>query len=232
MAGFVLIHGAGDGGWSFHLVAARLEARGHEVVAPDLPAGDDALTLEDYADAAVACAGHLHAPVVLGHSFGAFTAPLVAERLHSRAIVLLAGMIPQPGESPEQWWAATGYAEAAAAQAARDGGLTGNDDPYMSYYHDVPRMLATEALRRERAHPSTTAYTEPWPATAWPDLRTHFLLCAEDRVFPPDLFRRIVPERLGIVPDEMPGGHCAALSRPKDLADRLERYAEQGVSAR
>jgi hypothetical protein len=28
----------------------------------------------------------------------------------------------------------------------------------------------------------------------------------------------------GITPDEMPGGHLVALSRPKDLADRLEAY--------
>jgi dihydrofolate reductase len=34
LAAFVLIHGAGDVGWYWHLVAAELNARGHEVVAP------------------------------------------------------------------------------------------------------------------------------------------------------------------------------------------------------
>lgn len=29
---------------------------------------------------------------------------------------------------------------------------------------------------------------------------------------------------LEIVPDEMPGSHCGALSRPVDLAERLEAY--------
>ncbi|MFE6994668.1 alpha/beta fold hydrolase [Microbacterium sp. NPDC057659] len=224
MTTFVLIHGGGDTGSSFGLVAKQLEARGHEVLAPDLPASDDALRLEDYADAVVALVGSRRDVVVLGHSFGGFTAPLAAARLPATALVLLAGMVPLPGESPERWWAATGYAEAVAAQAARDGGLTGNEDPYVSYYHDVPRALAAEALRRERDHPSMTAYAEPWPAEAWPDVPTHFLLCTEDRIFPPDLFRRIVPERLGIVPDEMPGGHCVFLSRPVELADRLVRY--------
>ncbi|MFC4137119.1 MULTISPECIES: alpha/beta fold hydrolase [unclassified Microbacterium] len=225
MTTFVLIHGGGDTGWSFHLLAAQLEARGHEVIAPDLPAGDDALRFEDYADAVVELVGTGRDVLVLGHSFGGFTAPLVAARLPATALVLLAGMVPLPGESPEQWWGTTSYAETVAAQAARDGGLTGNEDPYVSYYHDVPRVLAEEALRRERDHPSATAYAEPWPGTAWPDVPTHFLLCTEDRVFPADLFRRIVPERLGTVPDEMPGGHCVALSRPAELADRLERYA-------
>jgi hypothetical protein len=31
---------------------------------------------------------------------------------------------------------------------------------------------------------------------------------------------------LDIAPDEMPGGHLVALSRPKELADRLEAYRE------
>ena len=36
--------------------------------------------------------------------------------------------------------------------------------------------------------------------------------------------RRVVRDRLAITPDEMDGSHCVALSRPKDLADRLEAY--------
>jgi hypothetical protein len=35
----------------------------------------------------------------------------------------------------------------------------------------------------------------------------------------------VVPERLGIGVDEMPGGHLVALSRPAELADRLVAYA-------
>jgi hypothetical protein len=38
MATFVLIHGAGDSGWYWHLVEAELRRRGHDVVAPDLAA--------------------------------------------------------------------------------------------------------------------------------------------------------------------------------------------------
>jgi hypothetical protein len=34
----------------------------------------------------------------------------------------------------------------------------------------------------------------------------------------------VVRERLGIVPDEIDGSHCVALSRPRELADRLEGY--------
>jgi hypothetical protein len=34
----------------------------------------------------------------------------------------------------------------------------------------------------------------------------------------------VVRERLGVDPDEMDGGHLAALSRPKEVVDRLEAY--------
>jgi pimeloyl-ACP methyl ester carboxylesterase len=222
---FVLIHGGGDVGWAWHLVEAELRGRGHDVVAPDLPGDDESLTLTDYADAVVDAVDGRQDLVVVGHSFGAFTAPLVADRLSADVLVLLAGMIPAPGESPDDWWGNTGYQAAVAEQSARDGGLTGNPDPFVSFYHDVPRELAKEALSRERAHPSSTASAAPWPLDAWPDVPTKFILCSEDRFFPPDFFRRLVSDRLGIVPDEIPGSHCVALSRPTELANLLESYA-------
>jgi pimeloyl-ACP methyl ester carboxylesterase len=204
MSTFVLIHGGGDVGWHFHRVEAELRARGHDVVAPDLPADDDSKTLVDYADVVVEAVGSKQDLVVVGHSFGAFTAPLVAERLRADALVLLAGMIPAPGASPDDWWANT---------------------PYVSFYHDVPREIADEAMSKERAHPSSAASAAPWPLAAWPDVPTRFLLCSEDRFFPPDFFRRLASDRLGIVPDEIAGSHCVALGRPVELADRLEACA-------
>ena len=75
MSTFALIHGAGDVGWYWHLVEAELRARGHGAVAPDLPADDDSLGLDDYADAVVEAIGDRRDLVVVGQSFGAFTAP-------------------------------------------------------------------------------------------------------------------------------------------------------------
>jgi pimeloyl-ACP methyl ester carboxylesterase len=221
---FVLIHGAGDVGWYWHLVEAELRAGGHDTVAPDLPADDDSADLDDYADAVTDVVGDREGLVVVGQSFGGFTAPLVAARLPTDVLVLVAGMIPSPGEAPKDWWANTGYQHAVDEQAVRDGGLTGHSDPYVSFYHDVPRKLAEEAVSKERAHPSTAAMDTPYPLTAWPDVPTKFVLCREDRFFPPEFFRRLVPERLRINPDEIAAGHCVALSHPKELADILVGY--------
>lgn len=225
MSTFVLVHGAGDVGWYWHLVEAELRTRGHDTVAPYLPGHEDSATLTDYADAVVDAVAGRQDMAVVGQSFGAFTASLVADRLRTDVLVLVAAMIPSPGEAPRHWWSNTGYSEAVREQAARDGGLTGNDDPYVSYYHDVPRELAEEAVSKERAHPSEASMNAPWPLEAWPDVPTRFVLCGQDRFFPPDFFRRLVPERLGITPDEIAAGHCVALSRPKELADLLAGYA-------
>ncbi|HET6707551.1 alpha/beta hydrolase [Amycolatopsis sp.] len=224
MSTYVLIHGGGDVGWSWHLVAAELRDRGHEVIAPDLPGDDDSATLTGYADAVVEVVGERSDVVVVGHSFGGFTAPLVAERLQAGLLVMVAAMIPAPGEAPGDWNGNTGWDEAVRDQAARDGGRTGHADPHVSFYHDVPRALADEALSKERAHPSPAAMREPWPLAAWPAVPTRFVLCREDRCFPPDFFRRLAAERLGIVPDEITAGHCVALSRPAELAALLESY--------
>jgi pimeloyl-ACP methyl ester carboxylesterase len=68
---------------------------------------------------------------------------------------------------------------------------------------------------------------EPSPLREWPDVPTRVLLCRDDRLFPAPFLRRVAEERLGIVPDEIDGGHTPALSRPRELADRLEAYAEE-----
>jgi pimeloyl-ACP methyl ester carboxylesterase len=117
MSTFVLIHGAGDSGWYWHLVEAELRARGHDVVAPDLPADDDSAGLKEYADTVVKAVRDRRDLLVVGQSFGAFTAPLVADRLPVDMLVLVAGMIPAPGEVPADWWNNTGYRDAVQEQA-------------------------------------------------------------------------------------------------------------------
>ncbi|GAA3453744.1 alpha/beta fold hydrolase [Dactylosporangium matsuzakiense] len=212
MATFVLIHGAGGSAWDWHLLVPQLRARGHDAVAADLPA-DPSSDLHDYADAVVHAAGERSGVIVVAHSFGAFTAPLVTDRLRASALVYLSGMVPAPGERPADWWKHVGHEGWA------------DDDPFVVFYNDVPRPLAEEGLRRSRPHPSEVANDQVWPLAALPAVPTRFVLCTLDNCLPAALLRRVVPERLGVVPDEFAAGHCAALSRPAALADLLHGYA-------
>src|SRR5688572_28757935 len=111
MATYVLIHGAGDVGWYWHLVEAELRARGHDVVAPDLPCEDDSAGLSEYASSVVQAIDGREDLVVVAQSLGGFTAPLVCERADVELLVLVAPMIPAPGESPADYWANTRYGD-------------------------------------------------------------------------------------------------------------------------
>jgi pimeloyl-ACP methyl ester carboxylesterase len=222
MSTFVLIHGAGDVGWSWHLVERELRALGHDTVAPDLPCDDDRAGLSEYADTVIKAIGDRTRLVVVGHSYGGFTAPLIAARLPIDLLVLVAGMVPSRGEAANDYLKNTGYDAAIRKQAAHDG-VSGHKDPYVLFYHDVPRKLAEEARRHERPQ-SATPGAAPWPLKAWPKVPTRFILCTEDRLFPADYLRRVVAKRLRIVPDEIVSGHCVTLSHPKELAAMLNGY--------
>jgi pimeloyl-ACP methyl ester carboxylesterase len=219
MATYVLIHGAGDVGWYWHLVEAELRARGHDVIAPDLPCEDESAGWTEYADAVIDAVGDRTDLVVVAQSLGGFTAPIVCERVPVDLLVLVAAMVPMPGETGSEWWTNSGYQEWVREHDREDVG----DDEIAVFYQDVPPELAAEALSRGRDQ-AEKPMREPWTLDAWPEVPTRCLLCREDRVFPAEFVRRMVRERLGITPDEIDGGHTPALSRPKVLADRLEAY--------
>jgi pimeloyl-ACP methyl ester carboxylesterase len=211
---YVLIHGAGDVGWYWHLVERELQRRGHEVVVMDLPVEDDSAGLSDYADVVVDAIGDRQDLVVVAQSFGGYVAPIVCDRVPAKLMVLVAAMIPAPQESAAEMWSTTAFEQAARPK------LDDNSDLAI-FYHDVPVELAREALARGRRQ-SETPSREPLPLTAWPDVPTRYVLCRNDRIFPQDWMRKVVRERLGIEPDELDCGHTPALSRPVELVDLLE----------
>lgn len=221
MADFVLIPGAGGSAWFWHRVVAELRRRGHVADAVDLPAADDTAGLAEYADVVVGVIGDRTDVVLVAQSMGGFTAPLVADRVPVRQIVLVNAMCPAPGESGAQWWTNTDLESAHAEAVAREGWPGDMDD---AMFHDIPADLLAEMTAAGGPDQSETPFATPWPLPAWPDVPTRFLQGIDDRFFPVEFQRKIVAQRLGVPFDEMPGGHLNALSRPVELADRLEGY--------
>lgn len=224
MTTFALIHGSGDGGWAWHLVQQALRERGHEAVAPDLPTDRDDATWDDCVDAVAEAVGSADDVVVVGHSSGGFVVPLVADHLGARLQVFVAGMVPLPDEPANKWFDEVGWSQAVAEQSRTDGGLTGNADPMIVFYHDVPAELATEAMARER--PITERLGEiPLPLPALPSIPARYVVTTRDRFIPSQVQRRVAVDRLGIAEvDEVEAGHCANLGRPDELAAILAGY--------
>lgn len=217
MPTYVLIHGANLDSWYWHLVAPELEARGHEVLAPDLPCDDDKAGLSEYTDAVIRAVGDRSPVILVAQSLGGFIAPLVAERIPVEMMVLVAAMVPRPGESQREWWANTGHV------------FPDPFDPVAVFCHDLPPQLVAEVGRHAREQ-SDTPFEKPWPLASWPNVPTRCLLGRHDRLFPPEFERRVVQERLEIVPDEIDGGHLPALGRPRELVRRLEDYRTDMLS--
>jgi pimeloyl-ACP methyl ester carboxylesterase len=219
---FVLVPGAGGDTWFWHRLVAELESRGHHALPVELPAADESAGLAAYADTVVAAIGDRSPVVLVAQSMGGLTAPLVCDRVPVDLLVLLNAMVPRPGETGGEWWTVTGQGEAAAGYR-QELGLPAELDDDGTYFHDVPADVVAAAKEQPLAQ-STRPFEDPWPLTAWPDVPTRVLVGRDDRLFPARLQRRIAAERLGITADEMPGGHLVALSRPVELADRLEAY--------
>jgi pimeloyl-ACP methyl ester carboxylesterase len=223
MRTFVLVPGAGGQAWYWHLLAAELERRGHAAVPVDLPADDESAGLAAYADTVVEAIDGRSPVVLVAQSMGGLTAPLVCERVAVELLVLVNAMVPLPGETAGTWWSSTGHAQAQAAYAERIGLTVDPDDLTGVFLHDVPADVAA-ALQEQPFAQSGRPFEDPWPLQAWPSVPTRVLVARDDRLFPAEFQRRIAAERLGVEADEIPGGHLVALSRPAELADRLEAY--------
>jgi pimeloyl-ACP methyl ester carboxylesterase len=221
-ATFVLIPGAGGSAWYWHRVTPLLAEAGVEGLAVELPAADDSADLTTYADVVCDAVIDVDGPLVLvGQSMGAFTAPMVADRLGAALIVLVNPMVPTAGESPGQWWDATGQDQAMADHFRRIGLPDKEFDPVDDFFHDVPAQVRDEAFSQPPPRQSDTPFGQTWPLNGWPDVPTRVVAGSDDRFFPLEFQRRVVRERLGLDVDVLPGGHLMALSRPRELADHL-----------
>jgi hypothetical protein len=88
--------------------------------------------------------------VVVAQSLSGFVGPLVADRLPVRELVLLAAMVPRPGESAGEWWGATGHVFPAPF------------DPLEVFLHDAPAEVLADA-EAHAVEQSDRVMQDPWP---------------------------------------------------------------------
>jgi pimeloyl-ACP methyl ester carboxylesterase len=233
-ATFVLIPGAGADPRVYGATIEALEAHGHRALAPPLPLTDHEAAPSDHAAAVLAALPDDADPlVVVAQSLGAFAGPLVAAEADAAGLVLLAPMIPAPGESAGEWWSNTGHEAAIAGLRERFGPMSEWDREALAhvFLHDVD-----EATQRASAGlggaPGPGMFAEPWPLERWPQIPTVVLAAREDRLFPLPFQRRLARERLGLEAEEIDGGHLPMLSRPEELARRLDEITRSSFLPR
>lgn len=228
MTTIVLIPGAGGDSYYWHLVAPRLEQRGFSVIAVDLPAADNSAGVPEYAEAVVDAVGDPNDVVLVAQSLGAFTAVEVAERIPVSLIVLVAAMIPVPGETSGEWWEATRQSAAQRALDLREG--RDPDAPFdvmETFFHDVPPDVVDRLFERGDPPQSGRPFESANLATAWRAIPIRVIAGSRDRLFPIDFMRRLSRERVGVDPVEIDAGHLLALCRPDELADIIASFVSE-----
>lgn len=226
---FVLIPGAGTDPRIYDATIDELRSLGHDGLAPPLPLENPHAQPSDHAAAVASATDTRSDLVVVAQSLGAFAGPLAAEEVRAKLLILLAPMIPAPGETAGEWWENTGHAQAIADLLERHGAMSqwGQEAFGEVFLHDVDPEVARAAERFGGA-PGPGMFGEPWPPERWPDVPTRVLCPREDRLFPLSFQKRVASERLGLEVDQMAGGHLPMLSRPAELARRLVELSTRG----
>jgi pimeloyl-ACP methyl ester carboxylesterase len=226
---FALVHGAYHGSWCWEQLRQELQRDGHTTSAVDLPCEDPEAGAERYADEVVHSMPKTAEGVVLvGHSLGGLTIPVVAGRTKTLMTVYLCALVPMPGLSFDAQDAdlRTGFKPSEEAISHPDGSASWPERGAIeSFFHDCDPEIARVAARRLRKQ-YWLVMQEVTPLRRWPDSPSAYILCTDDRVIPPAYSRRAAREQLGVEPVEMAGGHSPFLSRPRELATLLERLVE------
>jgi pimeloyl-ACP methyl ester carboxylesterase len=232
MTTFLLVHGAFHAGWCWHRLAEELAVLGHDSVTPDLPCEDPAAGLVAYTDAAVAALGAAGVAaddadiVVVGHSLGGFTAPLVALRRPVRGLVLLCTapiVEASTGEELRSRMVTADYLGAPRFTDAAGRQLFAPADAHRLFYHDVPDALAERAVAHLRPQ-APTPLLEPWGIDRWPDVDRLVVLTRDDRAVRLDAAIEAARTIVEVDPVVLDGGHSPFLSRPGELAGVLDAW--------
>lgn len=238
MATFVLVHGAMHGGWCWKKVAPLLRAAGHEVYTPTLTGlGERAHLAHPDIDLDthildvlnVLAFEELTAVVLVGHSYGVVVVAGVAERTPERVaqLVYLDGGLPSDGRSVFDYFPPDVVA-ARRRQVEAEGagwrmlppadpaawGITDAADAAWVRARVVPQPLKTftqpSRLANPAAHalPKTLVLCTAASPAAW---RAEAI--AHARTAPGWQYR------------ELPTGHDAMITMPRELADLLLEVA-------
>lgn len=224
MATFCLIHGNWHDGSCWEPLVGRLEARGHDVVAPNLPFDDPAATYEDRARPASTALDGVEGPVVIvGHSVGSAEAALVAAERQPALLVYLCPRFGSFAVTPD---APPVFRERFPFPPKdEEGRMVWEPDAAIAAMY--PRLSSEVAARMaERLRPGASPLGE-YPLATHPDVPTALIYAREDEFFTPDWERFAAQTLLGIEPIEIPGGHFPMIEAPDALAEVLVSLAER-----
>ena len=231
MSTFVIVPGAWDTPATLEPVVEPLQSSGHQVTIVDLPCEDAGATLSDYADAVRAVLPDDLADVVLvGYSFGGFTASRIAVDYPQVPVVFIAAWIPRDGASVLDLFAGGDPFDAGeeAGFAAFDGVIIGagpglcalNIDRYVEAADPAERDAVRAYLERTQRPQGLTALRERWHGDLPTSRRITYILTTADTLVPPDT-QRVMSASVGAEVVEIDTDHGPFREQPERLAELM-----------
>jgi pimeloyl-ACP methyl ester carboxylesterase len=229
---FVIAPGAWDTPAAMEPVIEPMESAGHAVIVVDLPCDDAAATLEQYADAVRAVLPDDLADVVLvGYSFGGFTATRIAVEHPELPMVYVAAWIPRPGYSVlDLFIGSDPFADAdedtgmavfgGLIVSAGPGRCALNIDQYVAAADPAERDAVRSYLERTQRPQGIAALRQKWRGDLPTSGRRTYVLTTADTLVPPELQRRMAASADAEIA-EIATGHGAFREQPKRLAELL-----------
>lgn len=237
----VLLHGSWHGAWCWHKVIPYLEAEGHRVWAPDLPAhGRDwrwwrgRSTLGQMANSVCALLDTLDAPALLvAHSRGGIVASTVAERRPEKlhGLVYVAAYLLRDGERVVDCFAQ-------------------DRDSLIPQHLEIRRSTITDRLKEEAYRPAlyadcseadialARALLTPEPslpaltrlklsAVRYGRVPRHYIQLMQDRAVSPMLQQKMLTASPCASVSSLDASHSAYFSCPDRLAAFIHRISRQ-----
>jgi pimeloyl-ACP methyl ester carboxylesterase len=237
MATFVLVHGGWHGGWCWQKVIPLLEAAGHEVYAPTLTGLAERASelspdvgLDTHIQDIVGLLEdrNLQGVILVGHSYGGMVITGVVDEAPERIahLVYLDTFVPRDGESmvdvsPVVIWLLRRQAQGDGWRIPSHGDYGVTKEPDRSW---VLRSVTPQPLKtlEQRLHLKNPAIVSTKP-------RTHIECTGSGDVFSRlrPLLRRLLapralpPREAGWRLRQLPTGHDAMITMPRELADLL-----------
>lgn len=219
MSEVVLVHGAWHGAWCWDQVVDELTRAGVASVAVELPftSYDD-----DVATARAAIESTGDGSVVCGHSYGGLVITQAASGLTDISrLVYLAAFQADEGEELMALLAQEPSKLLEALVVSPEGVIVDPESVHEVFYGDSDESVSAAMAAQLRPVPSEGIRVLAG-RPAWKDIPSTYIVCTKDQAASPKLQRRLAERSDEVI--EWDTDHCAFLTRPKELADRLASY--------
>jgi pimeloyl-ACP methyl ester carboxylesterase len=221
----VLVHGAWADGSSWAAVIRRLQANGHQVVAPQLPHTSLAdnvaklrhvLTLES------------EPTLTAGHSYGCqVMTALGSDAPNVVGMVYVAGFGLDEGESIGALLGQGPPTPAIAHLMVDDQGFAWlPEDAFRQFFAPDVDHVEARVLCAVQQPLAFSTLNDVMETPAWKTLPTWFAVAQHDQVIPPDA-ERLFAQRMGATTVEVDSSHVVMLSHPDDVVALIESAVDK-----